>query len=189
VAVFNPENRKKLNNPERLKWIPPEKLVQYMKLSGPCTIVDFGAGTGFFSAALVKLLPEARIYAIDSEPLMIDEMQTQLPQGKRIIPQLNPPGRIELPDHIADALFSINVFHELNEPDEVLKDFHRILKPGGMLLIIDWEKNEHDCVHGPALIERIHSTEAAHIIRNAGFAEVKINSGLKYHYAVTAEVL
>ena len=49
---FDPKQRKKLNDPLRLKWVPPAKIVHIMDLIEGGEYVDLGAGTGYMSGAL-----------------------------------------------------------------------------------------------------------------------------------------
>ena len=49
---FDPEKMEKLNDPERLNDIPPDFIWEKLDVRTPGTLVDLGAGTGFFSLRL-----------------------------------------------------------------------------------------------------------------------------------------
>jgi len=49
--IFNPKKLEKLNNPDRLKAIPPEFIWGKLNLVDPRYLLDLGAGTGMFSIA------------------------------------------------------------------------------------------------------------------------------------------
>jgi predicted methyltransferase len=51
---FNPKNKNKLNDNKRLKLIPPDIIVKYLDLKESGNIVDYGAGTGFFTFILAE---------------------------------------------------------------------------------------------------------------------------------------
>lgn len=47
---------------------------------------------------------------------------------------------IPLDDEIADIVFTINLHHELENPDKTINEAYRILRPGGKVFIVDWKK-------------------------------------------------
>ncbi|MEN8189295.1 MAG: hypothetical protein ABFS19_05570, partial [Thermodesulfobacteriota bacterium] len=85
---FDPRKRKKLNNPLRLQWVPPFRVVELMGLNREGTYLDVGAGTGYISQAIGTLLNGPIIHALDIEPLMISEMEITLEAAPWIHPQL-----------------------------------------------------------------------------------------------------
>ena len=62
---FNPQKLDKLNNPERLKTIPPDVIIRKLNIIDCQNIVDIGAGTGLFSRAFSKLFKNSIVYALD----------------------------------------------------------------------------------------------------------------------------
>lgn len=100
-------------------------------------VLDFGAGTGWLTRILTQL--QCQVYACDVSP-------TALALGARLLEVLPPQGtvpyrpvflqfdgvRIDLPDRSVDRVISFDAFHHVPNPDEVLREFARVLTPGGI---------------------------------------------------------
>lgn len=67
---FNPEHAAKLDNPERRKALPPETILTLLDIQTGDTVLDLGAGTGYFTLPASKLCRE--VIALDVEPQMLD---------------------------------------------------------------------------------------------------------------------
>jgi tRNA A58 N-methylase Trm61 len=65
---FDPKKLEKLNNPERLKIVPPQYIWKMLNLKNVRTIVDIGAGTGFFSIPFLELSGAAESTPATSRP-------------------------------------------------------------------------------------------------------------------------
>ena len=51
-----------------------------------------------------------------------------------------------LPDNSIDVVLLYDIFHELSEPDRVLEELHRVLKPNGILSFSDHHMKENEIV-------------------------------------------
>ena len=60
-----------LERPDRAAWQKPDAVVAALGLTGKETIVDIGAGSGYFSFRLARAVPEGKVIAPDVEPEMI----------------------------------------------------------------------------------------------------------------------
>lgn len=186
---FNPAKRKKLNNPLRLDWLPPALIWKMVNSAGGSTFVDIGAGTGFITREIAVLAePSVHIHALDIEPLMIEEMQLTLPADTPVQPQLMTRDQLPFADAAVDGIWMITLYHELEPPEPLLQEIRRILRPGGCLLIVDWEKNEEACAQGPPLDHRVEIETARQQVETAGFHNVKTVPGFHFHFGITAQV-
>ena len=101
----------------------------------PKTIVDAGCGTGYCTRALQKLYPRARVTGIDIAPLMVDQAKRQRRWFGRNPGYLVADAHAtEFADNSIDLLVS-NLTVQWCDPDLVLQEFARVLKPGGLLLL------------------------------------------------------
>jgi ubiquinone/menaquinone biosynthesis C-methylase UbiE len=99
----------------------------------PKVIVDVGAGTGLFACRFADLAPEAQIYAIDTEPVMVRWMLTHRPLHlcDRLHPRVGRESAIPLGSGEADLAVMINLHHELVDPLSTYRDVLRVLRIGG----------------------------------------------------------
>jgi len=182
---FDPGKKAHLNKEERLKMLPPDDIWKFINHPEPQLIVDIGAGTGYITRALAQQKPGAKVLALDIEPLMIEEMHEQLNNSARICPVLMEPNKIPMTDKRVDVLWMVNLFHELDEPDKMLYEIRRVLKPEGKLLIIDWDKHAESMEEGPPEHHRIPREEIEAEVKGAGFS-VLDNKLYENHIALVA---
>ncbi len=175
----------KLNDPERLNWLPPEEIWKFMELDNPKVLVDFGAGTGLITARLAEFAPQADIHALDIQPEMVEYLTAHMPDT--VSPMLIKGKSIPLADSTVDALWNIAVYHELEDRQFFLNEVFRILKPGGKFLVIDWEKESPVINTGPPLEDRVPVVRVIEEMRDSGFREIRTVLSFKSHIAVCGE--
>jgi ubiquinone/menaquinone biosynthesis C-methylase UbiE len=183
---FDPKKLAKLNNPERLKDIPPDYIGAKLALERPEVLVEIGAGTGFFSIALQHHFKPSQSYACDISATMIDWMTRNVaPLHPAILPVKCAEHSVPLDDEIADLLYMINLHHELDEPAATLAESFRLVKPGGTLLIIDWKKLEMK--EGPPEEIRCHPEVVTEQLTQAGFGNIALFDELPKHFMVVGK--
>lgn len=183
---FNPKKLNKLNNPERYKALPPELIIEKASLNNPDIIIDYGAGTGFYSTPFSERFPNSKIYACDIAQVMVDWMNENLKNRyENIVPLKMEDNQVPLKDEIADLLFMINLHHELDSPNATLKECKRLLKPNGKIVISDWKKLQME--QGPPLNIRVDEDEVVEQLKKAGFVNIKTCSELALNYLIIAE--
>ena len=183
---FDPMKRNKLNDPLRLKWVPPARIVQTMDLKEGGEYVDLGAGTGYMSRAIGNLIDAPVIHAVDIEPIMVAEMESTLSGVAWIKPTLMERDKLPFADRSIDGLWNITVFHEFGSPKAILSEIHRVLKPGGSLLVIDWLKKPESCDQGPPLDHRVAESDVTSHLQEAGFTGVSFVDGFIHHFGIIA---
>lgn len=182
---FDLAKRKKLNNPERLRWIPPEHIWKLVVSSGGTRFVDIGAGTGYITFEVAKFAGEGVvIHALDIEPLMVKEMEEALPVELPIKVMLVEKDVLPFADNSIDGVWLATLYHELDSPGRLLAEIRRILRPQGRLLVIDWDKKEEACKHGPPLLHRVDLQTVITQMMGAGFNNVTSQPGFTFHYGI-----
>lgn len=97
--------------------------------------LDAGCGTGNFSIALGRA--GYKVFGIDISKEMLKRAVIKAKQDKIPIQfqQTNLTERLPYKDNTFDAVISINALYMLPNPEFTLKEFHRILKHGGKLIL------------------------------------------------------
>jgi SAM-dependent methyltransferase len=112
----------------------------------PGVWADLGAGKGTFTHALAEILgPGSTIYAVDHDPDAVATLERAARvDGVRIVPILGDFTRaLELPDAAPgtlDGILLANALHFVAEPARVLKSLARWLRPGGSVVLIEYDR-------------------------------------------------
>jgi ubiquinone/menaquinone biosynthesis C-methylase UbiE len=182
---FNPKSIDKLNDPARFQRENPDLIWSELKLEDPKTLVDIGAGTGFFAVPFARKMTSGVVYACDILDEMLSWLKEHIPGDvkERIIPVKMTETAVPLQDGMADLVYMINLHHELEDSAAILKESGRLLKAGGMLMIVDWKEEETPA--GPPLEIRVARGQIIADMENAGFVGIDNHPVLPYHNFLT----
>jgi ubiquinone/menaquinone biosynthesis C-methylase UbiE len=129
-------------------FLPRKNILREVGIEPGFHVLDYGCGPGGYVIAAAALAgTSGRIYALDIHPVAIQRVQyivekRQLKNVETILSDL----KTGLPAKKIDHVLLFDVFHSLSEPDEVLKELHRVLKPKGMLSFSDHHMKEANIV-------------------------------------------
>jgi len=127
-------------------FLPRKNIMKEVGVEPGFHVLDFGCGPGSYIVPLVKLVGESgKIYALDVHPLAIQRVQDiaskkQLANVETILSDC----QTGLPDNSLDAVLLYDAFHHLSDPNGVLKELHRVLKPDGILSLSDHHMKENE---------------------------------------------
>lgn len=124
----------KLEDPERLQWLPPDDAVRLLKLSNGMTLADIGAGTGYFAIPFARAVaPCGQVFAVDPQPEMLAILRDKLREPDKpsnILVIQGTATATQLPSVCCEVVFLANVWHELDDHRAALREAARVVTPG-----------------------------------------------------------
>ncbi len=118
----------------------PTVVINALDLKPNDTVADIGAGTGYFSFRMAKLVPKGRVLAVDIQPEMLDIINF-LKKDKKIAnvePALGTEISPNLPVDTVDLALMVDAYHEFNYPYEMMTNIVTALKPGGKVVLVEY---------------------------------------------------
>lgn len=141
--------------------LPRRDVLKEAAIESGFSVVDFGCGPGSYIIPLVEFVgPSGKILALDIHPLAIREVKKiTARKGIENIETIESDCSTELPDNSVDTVLLYDVFHDLVHPDDVLREFYRILKPNGTLSFSDHHMREEE------ILTRVTDTGMFRLVR------------------------
>ena len=99
-------------------------------------LIEFGCGAGFFTKVLAE--NASHVVATDLSDEMLAVARTQLKDWQNVIVEKADCENPDSPDEKFDSVFMGNLIHVIENPSIALMESYRILKDGGLLLIVDY---------------------------------------------------
>jgi ubiquinone/menaquinone biosynthesis C-methylase UbiE len=132
-----------------------ERVLDRLGIRPGVRVADIGAGEGYYTVRLARRLgPTATIYAEDVTEKYLDTLRSRLARerirGVTVI--LGTAGDPKLPPSSVDVAILSHVYHEIENPYELLYHLHAALAPGARVAIIDVDKPTKDHGTPPALL-------------------------------------
>ena len=163
-----------LESKQRESILPPEMLIDEMPIHENHTLLDIGAGSGFFTIPMAKKTKEI-VYALDFDSRMLNvisekAIKEDLQNIKLIESTIE---ALSLEDESIDFIMASLILHEVESLSKVLSKLYEVTKIGGHLLCLEYEKDEK-IIEGPPMDIRISSTDLEQSLLNSGFKSTKI---------------
>lgn len=128
-----------------------ERLHALLRVAPGAAVADVGAGKGEWTSGLAEAVgATGRVWATEVDPELIATIRERVEKEK--LPQvevvLGDERSTGLPAGCCDAILLRLVYHHLAEPEPILADLARALRPGGRLVLVetvpqtDWKKVE-----------------------------------------------
>ncbi len=165
----------------------PQKNVTLLGVGLGMKVVDLGAGSGFYTIEAAKLVgPSGRVYAVDAQQDLLSKVKnTAALSGLRNIEvvwgNIEKIGGTKLREGIADrAILSNTLFQiEVSDRDNLALEAKRLIKPGGKLMVIDWESGSP--MTPKTVVPRM---VAEGIFQKAGFTVDNTFDAGDHHYGI-----
>lgn len=136
-----------MNRANRDSQEMPDSLLENLHIAPGATIADIGAGTGYFTWRLAKLVgPRGKVFAVEIRQQMLDLIaeavkKHNLRNVELVLDADNDP---RLPASAIDLAFVANAYDEFSKPREMMTAIRRAMKPDGRLVIVEYAKEQED---------------------------------------------
>lgn len=161
--------------------------IQQFRLTPNMQVADMGSGSGFYALAAAETLrgDTGRVFAIDVQKELLERtlaeaQRKNLDNIEIVWGDIETHQGTKLRNESIDAVILANILFQLERKDDALVEAHRILKPGGRILVIDWTDSFGGL--GPAEDHIVKKETARELLEKNGFTfEQDIEAG-KHHY-------
>jgi len=126
--------------------LPREDVLKEVGIKPGFHILDYGCGSGSYSVIVAELVgPTGKVYALDIHPLAVRQVQ-DIASKRRLtnVETICSDCATGLENAAMDVVLLYDIFHHLSDPQAVLKELHRVLKPDGILSFSDHHMKENE---------------------------------------------
>jgi len=128
--------------------LPRMNILKEVGIEAGFYVLDYGCGPGSYILPLAKLVGKSgKIYALDVHPLAVQSVQ-KLASRKRLenVQTILSDCKTKLTSSSIDLVLLYDILHDLSDPDCVLEEIYRVLKPNGVLSLSDQHLKEAEIV-------------------------------------------
>jgi ubiquinone/menaquinone biosynthesis C-methylase UbiE len=173
-----------LEREERDKEENTSLLLKNLNVQQGMMIADIGAGSGYHSSLLSKMVGNGKVYAVDVELEMIAFLKDRIKaeKTKNVVPVLSTEQTVGLPANSIDLLLLVDVYHEFSYPYEMGLAMLEALKPGGKLVLVEFRTE--DAMVPIKTIHKMSEKQAVREFKAAGFIFEKNISNLPWQHCM-----
>jgi len=118
---------------------PRENVLKEANIKSGFRVLDYGCGTGSYIRGTAELVGKSgKVYAVDIHPRAIQRV-ANIASAHNLtnVESIQTDCKTGLPGQSVDTALLYDAFHDLSEPEKVLEELHRLLKPNGTLSFSD----------------------------------------------------
>jgi len=129
---------------EERHWHTAKHALERIPVEAGETVLDLGCGSGYAARALREAGGAGRAYGVDASPKMVANARSYTDDPAVAFLQSDFE-RLPFESDSVDHAFSMEAFYYADDPDAVLAELHRVLRPGGTFscAVNFYEENVH----------------------------------------------
>lgn len=163
-----------LERKSRIDEENPNLAVDLLQLRKNMLVADLGAGTGYFTS---KMAPKCSVvYAVDIQQEMLDLNEKQMIKKgiKNVKFILGSNNQTGLPQNTLDLVLLVDVYHELENPYEIMSDIKLALNDSGKVVLLEYRKED---LNVP--IKPLHKMSIDQVIKEMNFIGLKLHMNIQ----------
>jgi ubiquinone/menaquinone biosynthesis C-methylase UbiE len=136
---------KRFESDNREVFARRDQIVAALGLAPGMAVADVGAGTGLFTRLIAdKVGKTGRVYAVDIAASFLTHIAADAQEHgqTQVVTVQASQFSTNLPGESVDLVFLCDVYHHLEDPQQALASIRRALRPGGGLVVIDFDRIE-----------------------------------------------
>ena len=172
-----------LEREEREREEAPSKAIELLNLKKGMNVADIGAGVGYYTIRMAKKVgPTGKVYASDIQPEMLTLLRKRLDEQKitNVEMVLSTETDPKLPLNSIDLAIMVDVYHELAQPQRMLRKLQKTLKDDGRLVLLEFRKEDPYVPIRPE--HKMSVAEAKLELEDEGFVLDKVIPGLPWQH-------
>jgi SAM-dependent methyltransferase len=145
AQVMGHQGSEWLERPEREAEERPDLLLPALHLKPGQVVADIGAGTGYYTRRLAKLVGAAgTVYAVDIQAEMLEMLTNKMSELgiQNVKPVLGTITDPKLPHGAVNLVLMVDVYHEFDHPYEMIQAICQSLKPNGRLAFVEFRAED-----------------------------------------------
>jgi len=152
---------------------PRDSVLAEVGIEEGYSVLDYGCGPGSYAILAAKAVGDSgKVYALDIHPLASQMVEAKASRDHLAnIETITSDCATGLPTGSIDAVFLYDIFHMLDNRNEVLRELRRVLKPEGILSFSDHhmkEENIRSGVTADGIFEFVAKGKLTYTFRPAG---------------------
>lgn len=116
-------------------------LLAKMDLQPGQNVADIGCGSGYFTRRMAATVgPDGYVFAVDIQPEMLEILKRNVEAAglNNVVPVLGQEGSPFLPEGEIDWILLVDVYHEMQQPAEMLAGMRDALAPDGRVALAEY---------------------------------------------------
>ena len=181
---------KRFESPGREVYDRREAIVKATGVGPGMRVADIGAGTGLYTLLFARAVgPSGQIIAVDISETFTENIQARAQAEKldNVSTLVSTQTETRLAPGSINLAFVCDTYHHFEQPAAMLDSIYRALKPGGALIVIDFERDEHTSTPWVLRHVRVGKEAVIEEIEAAGFRLVADEPLLKENFFLRFE--